>query len=189
MKIGILALQGAFLEHEKVLKAMDCNTVQVRKQEQLEDIAGLIIPGGESTTIGKLLIEFGLQERLISLVKAGMPLFGTCAGLIVMAKDIENSSQSRLGLMDITAKRNAFGRQVDSFEADLFIDEIGQEPFKAVFIRAPFIAQAGPEVQILSSIDGKAVLARQNNLLASAFHPELTNDFRIHQYFINMIKN
>lgn len=188
MKIGVLALQGAFIEHQKALINCSCDTIQVRKKEHIEEIDGLIIPGGESTTIGKLLVDFQLQEIIIDKAEMGLPIFGTCAGLIVLAKEIEGSQQPRLGLMDITAKRNAFGRQVDSFEADINIEEIGQQPFKAVFIRAPYIKCVGPEVSIISTFRDKIVCARQGNVLVSAFHPELTNDLRLHQYFLKMVE-
>lgn len=189
MRIGVLALQGAFIEHEKALQECNCEAIQIRKRDQLDKIDGLIIPGGESTTIGKLLVDFGLQEPLIKLANEGLPIFGTCAGLIVLAKDIVGSSQPKLGLMDISAKRNAFGRQVDSFEADLEIKELGQEPFKAVFIRAPYIERVGSDVQIMATFREKIVLAKEKNYLAAAFHPELTNDLRIHQFFIDIVRN
>jgi 5'-phosphate synthase pdxT subunit len=188
MRVGVLALQGAFIEHEKMLKDMGCDTVQVRKAEHLTDIQGLIIPGGESTTIGKLMIEFGLTEGILELANKGMPVFGTCAGLILMAKEIENSSQPRLGLMNTVVKRNAFGRQVDSFEAELDIKGLDEKPFKAVFIRAPYIKAVKNGVQVLASIEDKVVLAREKNFLAAAFHPELTDDSRIHGYFLDMVK-
>lgn len=186
MRIGVLALQGAFIEHERILSKIGCETVQIRKSEQLETIDGLIIPGGESTTIGKLMTEFKLLEPIKERAVQGMPIFGTCAGLIVLAKDIFGSEQPRLGLMNIVAHRNAFGRQVDSFEADLEIKG-WTEPFHAVFIRAPYIKEAGDGVEVLATVQDKIVFARQNNLLAAAFHPELTEDTRIHQYFIDMI--
>jgi len=188
MRVGVLAMQGAFIEHEKTLQSCGCDVIQVRKKEQLKNLNGLIIPGGESTTIGKLLFEFDLHEDIKKLAADGMPVFGTCAGLIVMAKEIEASNQTRLGLMDITAKRNAFGRQVDSFEAELQIEDIGGEPFKAVFIRAPYISKTGSDIKILSTHQNKIVFARQRNLLVSAFHPELTDDLRIHQYFLQMVE-
>ena len=188
MRVGVLALQGAFIEHQKSLAECGCEPVQIRKKEELASIHGLVIPGGESTTIGKLLVDFELMDPVIKMARAGKPIFGTCAGLIVMSKEIENSAQHRLGLMDITVRRNAFGRQVDSFETELSIPEIGPEPFKAVFIRAPYIYKTGSDVQVLATYEGKTVFARQGNLLVSSFHPELTPDIRIHQYFISLIK-
>ena len=188
MLIGVLALQGAFREHQKMLADCGVESVQVRKPEQLFDIDGLIIPGGESTTIGKLLTQFSLFEPLINRAKNGMPVFGTCAGLIMLAKDIKNSDQPRLGLMDVVAERNAYGRQVDSFEAELSIECLGSEPIRAVFIRAPYIEQAGEGVEVLAVHGEKIVLARQGNYLVAAFHPELTEDTRLHQYFIDIVR-
>ncbi|MFZ3171158.1 MAG: pyridoxal 5'-phosphate synthase glutaminase subunit PdxT [Carboxydocellales bacterium] len=186
MKVGVLAMQGAFREHGQVLQSCGCEPVEVRKAEHLEGLAGLIIPGGESTAIGKLLVDFGLLSVIQNFGKKGFPIFGTCAGLILLAKDIVDSKQPRLGLMDITAKRNAYGRQVDSFEIDLPVPEIGETPIRAVFIRAPYIERVGPDIQVLAAYQDKVILARQGNLLAAAFHPELTGDFRLHQYFIGM---
>ncbi|MCL5056417.1 MAG: pyridoxal 5'-phosphate synthase glutaminase subunit PdxT [Actinobacteria bacterium] len=186
MLIGVLALQGAFREHEKMLRACgeDMETRQVRLPGQLEGIDGLVIPGGESTTMGKLMIEFGLLEPIRELGDRGVPIFGTCAGLIMLAKDIAGSEQPRLGLMDISVERNAFGRQVESFEDDLDIPAIGEEPFRAVFIRAPYILSVESSVQVLARFGEKIVFARQGRLLAAAFHPELTGDARVHRYFL-----
>lgn len=184
MKIGVLALQGAFIEHEKMLRSLGADTVQVRLPGQLEGLDGLIIPGGESTTMGKLMHSFELFEPIKNKALNGMPVFGTCAGLIMLAKDINGSSQPRLGLMDIKVERNAFGRQVESFETELKIDALGEVPFTAVFIRAPYIMDVGENVQVLSEYDGKIVAARQGNMLAVAFHPELTEDRRLHKYFL-----
>lgn len=189
MRIGVLALQGAFIEHEKVLKELGCETVQVRKKQQLEEIDGLIIPGGESTTIGKLMEEFDLAEGIKKRANDGMPVFGTCAGLILLAADIFESEQPRLGLMNIVAHRNAFGRQVDSFETDLDVKGLAEEPLKAVFIRAPYIKEAGKEVDVLAAHDDKIVLARQGNIMAAAFHPELTDDNRIHRMFMDLVES
>ena len=188
MRIGILALQGAFREHEKVLHQLECESLQIRKKEQLEEIDGLIIPGGESTTIGKLMNDFDLTGRIKELAENGLPVFGTCAGLIIMAKEIVDSSQVRLGLMNITARRNAFGRQVDSFETDIEIEGLGQETFRAVFIRAPYIEEAGKGVEVLAKVNKKIVFAREKNFMAAAFHPELTEDTRVHNLFINFCK-
>lgn len=187
MRVGVLALQGAFIEHEKVLRDLGCETVQVKKKEQLDEIDGLIIPGGESTTIGKLMKEFDLTEKITERAREGMPVFGTCAGLILLATDIVESDQPRLGLMNMVAHRNAFGRQVDSFETDLEVRGMESGPVKAVFIRAPYIKEVGEGVEVLASVEDKIVLARQNNILAAAFHPELTDDNRIHQLFIEQI--
>lgn len=186
--VGVLALQGAFIEHQKSLAACGVESIQIRKPEQLDEISGLIIPGGESTTMGKLMHQFFLFEPILNLAHKGVPIFGTCAGMIMLAKDIEGSTQPRLALMDIAVERNAFGRQVESFETDLNIPELGEEPLKAVFIRAPYIKSAAENVQVMAKVQDKIVLARQGNLLAAAFHPELTNDIRLHQYFLQMIK-
>lgn len=189
MKIGVLALQGAFREHRQALERCGVEVIEVRKPDDVDLIDGLIIPGGESTTIGKLLVEWGLADKIVKRAQDGMPIYGTCAGLIVIAKEIaEFEQQARLPLMDIVARRNAYGRQVDSFEHEFKITELGDEPFRAVFIRAPYIEKCGPSVQVLAEHEGKAVLARQNNLLASSFHPELTCDDRIHRYFLQMVK-
>jgi len=188
MRVGVLALQGAFIEHEKVLKNLGCKTVQVKKREHLDSVNGLIIPGGESTTIGKLMNEFALTDRILELAGNGMPVFGTCAGLILMAKEIVDSDQPRLGLMDIVAHRNAFGRQVDSFEADIRVGDLGDRPFRAVFIRAPYIREVKNGVEIMAVVDDRIVMARQKNFMAAAFHPELTDDTRIHRLFLDQIE-
>lgn len=188
MEVGVLALQGAFREHRKVLRDCGMASREIRKPEQLEGISGLIIPGGESTTIGKLMVEFDLMEPIKEMGKAGLPLFGTCAGLVLMAKDIKDSNQPRLGLMDIEVVRNGFGRQVESFEADLDISALGLTPFRAVFIRAPYITKVCPNIGILASFDKKIVFARQGNFLACSFHPELTDDTRVHRYFLDIVR-
>lgn len=185
MKVGVLALQGAFREHQKILADCGVESTQIRKPEQLKGISALIIPGGESTTMGKLLNQFQLFECLVKLGKESLPIFGTCAGLIMLAKDIAGSEQPRLGLMDISVERNAFGRQVESFEADLDISVVGQDPFRAVFIRAPYILSVGNDVEVLARFGEKIVLARQGRFLAAAFHPELTGDLRVHRYFLD----
>lgn len=190
---GILALQGAFREHGKILNMLGAPTREIRQLKDLDGIDSLVIPGGESTTIGKLLNDLGIMEPLLAKIDEGMPVYGTCAGLILLARDIENSDQPRLGKMDISVRRNAFGRQVDSFEADLPIPAIGEGAFPAVFIRAPIILGYGPDVEVLADIeqDGekRAVAVRQGKLLATSFHPELTHDARIHKYFLDMISN
>jgi len=187
MKIGVIAMQGAFREHEQTLARLGVETLRIRRPEQLSLVDGVIIPGGESTTIGKLLGDFNLMEPLREKILKGLPVFGTCAGMILLAKEIENSNQPRIGTMDIKVARNAFGRQVDSFEIDLVIPEVGQEPVRAVFIRAPYILEVNPNVQILAKVEDKIVMARQENMLVSAFHPELTDDLRIHRYFIEKV--
>ncbi|SDF83869.1 pyridoxal 5'-phosphate synthase glutaminase subunit PdxT [Sporolituus thermophilus] len=188
MKVGVLALQGAFREHRWMLERCGVEAVEIRKPQELDDVAGLIIPGGESTTIGKLMIEWGLMDKIKERSANGLAIYGTCAGMILLAKEIVGSDQPRLGLMDTVVRRNAFGRQRESFEADLNVPEFGAEPVRAVFIRAPYIESAGSAVQVLATVNDKIVIARQGKFLATAFHPELTDDDRIHQYFIKMIQ-
>jgi 5'-phosphate synthase pdxT subunit len=188
MKIGVLALQGAFIEHINILCSLSVDAVEVRKPEQLRDLDGLIIPGGESTTFGKLAVEYGLIEPLRAFCNSGKPVWGTCAGMIFLAKDV-GRKQPVLGVMDVQVQRNAFGRQVDSFEVDLDIPALGKEPFHAIFIRAPLIESVGKGVEVLAKLDdGTVVAARQGNLLATSFHPELTNDTRFHRYFLERVK-
>ncbi|HEX3050973.1 MAG TPA: pyridoxal 5'-phosphate synthase glutaminase subunit PdxT [Aggregatilineaceae bacterium] len=186
--VGVLALQGAFIEHEKTLNNLGVNAVEVRLPEQLNNLDALIIPGGESTTIGKLAVEYGLLEplRAFALEK---PVWGTCAGLIFLAKDI-GRAQPLVGVMDIQVNRNAFGRQVDSFETDLQVKELGEVPFHAVFIRAPVVTAVNKErgVTVLASLEeGAMVAVRQGKWLGTAFHPELTPDDRFHRYFLETV--
>ncbi|MEW6770620.1 MAG: pyridoxal 5'-phosphate synthase glutaminase subunit PdxT [Bacillota bacterium] len=187
MQAGVLALQGAFREHLQALGRLGVRGFPVRKPVELAACDVLIIPGGESTTIGRLLVEFGLMDPLLERAQQGMPLFGTCAGMVLLAREIEDSAQPRLGVMDIAVRRNAFGRQVDSFEADLCVPVLGEGPFRGVFIRAPYVTRVGPEVEVLCRLEGKAVLARQGKNLAAAFHPELTGDLRLHRYFLTVV--
>lgn len=191
MKIGVLALQGAFREHIEMLRGMGVEAVEVRLPEQLPDLDGLIIPGGESTTIGKIAVQYGLIEPIREMAAQGKPVWGTCAGMIVLAKDV-GMRQPLVGVMDVRVKRNAFGRQVDSFETDLDIPEINNgdvSPFHAIFIRAPLMESVGDNVQVLAKLeDGTIVAARENNLLATSFHPELTHDARLHRYFLRMTR-
>ncbi len=185
MKIGVLALQGAFIEHEHLLCDLGAEVVQVRLAAQLDSLDGLIIPGGESTTIGKLATTFDMIEPLRSFAQT-KPTWGTCAGMIFLAKDIGIDRQPILGVMDIEVNRNAFGRQIDSFQTDLKIPVLGEAPFPAVFIRAPLVAHAGAGVDILATLeDGRIVAVQQGHLLATAFHPELTGDNRFHRYFLS----
>lgn len=189
MRIGVLALQGAFIEHKQVLAQVGVEPVEVRLPEHLEGLNGLIIPGGESTTIGQVAERWGLLEPIRQFARSGRPLWGTCAGMILMAKEVIDGvpGQPLLGLMDIAVRRNAFGRQVDSFEADLEIPALGAEPFHAVFIRAPTIERVGKGVEVLARLeDGRAVAVRQGSMLATAFHPELTRDERFHRYFAHL---
>jgi pyridoxal 5'-phosphate synthase pdxT subunit len=190
VKIGVLALQGAFIEHEKALQSLGVESVEVRLPEHLQGLDGLIIPGGESTTIGKLATEYGLVEPLRQFAKE-KPTWGTCAGLIFLAKDIGLERQPILGLMDIVVDRNAFGRQVDSFETELDFKGLAEDrPFHAIFIRAPLVRKVGDGVKILAQLnDGGIVAVQEGNWLGTAFHPELTNDHRVHQYFCDMVSN
>lgn len=187
MKVGVLALQGAFREHAAAFGSLGCECLEVRTPGDVEAIDALIIPGGESTTIGKLLGDYHLMEPLLARLQSGMPAYGTCAGAIVLAREIADSDQPRLGLMDIVVRRNAYGRQVDSFETALEIPCLGSELFPAVFIRAPLIESVGPTVDVLASYKGGVVLARQGHLLVGTFHPELTEDLRLHSYFLSFL--
>ena len=183
--IGVLALQGDFREHREVLERLEVSVPEVRLPRDLAGLDGLILPGGESTTIVRLLGTSGLLEPLRSLARDGFPIWGTCAGMILLAKRLDASGIPALEAMDIAVRRNAFGRQVDSFEADLSMPILGALPFHAVFIRAPIIEQVGPGVEVLARLaDGTPVAARQGRLLATAFHPELTSDLRLHQFFL-----
>jgi 5'-phosphate synthase pdxT subunit len=189
-RAGVLGLQGDFAEHLSTLDRLGVESVDVRRPEQLDDIDALIIPGGESTTIGKLAQEYGIIEKLRDRVAEGMPVWGTCAGAIFIAKDVPGHPHPLASLMDMTVERNAFGRQVDSFEADLDVKPLGAEPFHAVFIRAPRISRVGPGVDVLATLrDGTVVAARQGRLLATSFHPELTQDERFHRYFLSLGKS
>ncbi|TCO76957.1 pyridoxal 5'-phosphate synthase glutaminase subunit PdxT [Marinisporobacter balticus] len=185
-KIGVLALQGAFIEHIKMIKLLGHEAIPIRKAEQLGNLDGIILPGGESTAIGKLMREFDLKDRMIELIKNGIPVWGTCAGLILLAEKIKNDPIVHLGTMNITAVRNSYGRQLGSFVCNGKIKGIEGE-FPMVFIRAPHIERVGQGVSILAEIDDQIVAAQQDNMLVTSFHPELTEDLRMHQYFINMI--
>ena len=187
--IGVLALQGDFAEHTAMLDAIGVASAEVRLPSQLSSIDGLIIPGGESTTITRLLDIYELREPIRRLGLEGLPIWGTCAGAIVLARQATDLDRPNLALMDIEVRRNAFGRQVDSFEADLDVAEIGGPPFHAVFIRAPLIDHAEPGVEVLARLpDGRIVAARQGHLLATSFHPELTADARLHRLFARMAR-
>jgi 5'-phosphate synthase pdxT subunit len=175
----VLAIQGGFEAHVQALDALGCEAAQVRRPEELESLDALVLPGGESTTISKGLDAYGLVDSLRRFARSGRPLLGTCAGLIVL-------DRNHLGLIDLEARRNAFGRQIHSFEADLAVRGLGDEPLRAVFIRAPWIERWGERVEILAEIDGHPVVAREQNLLVAAFHPELTDDLRLHALFLSM---
>ena len=171
-----------------MVRKLGAEAVAVRLPHQLGGLDGLIIPGGESTTMLKLMDSFGLTQPLRELAKTGFPMLGTCAGMVCLGKKVDSDAMEPLAVMDVVIKRNAFGRQIDSFEADLAIPVLGDKPFPAVFIRAPFIGEEGPQVEILARLSsGVAIAARQDNLVVSAFHPELTNDLRFHRYFLKLV--
>ena len=181
MRIGVLAVQGAFIEHIAILHRLGVDTLPVRLPDELIGLDGLVIPGGESTSISKLMLIYNLTSEIKNLAKNGLPILGTCAGMILLAKNVSDSDVEPLGLMDLTIRRNAFGRQKDSFEAELSIPVLGEKPFLGIFIRAPIVMQAN------SKVDGTSVATRQGKLLATAFHPELTEDPRFHQYFLDIV--
>jgi 5'-phosphate synthase pdxT subunit len=188
MRIGVLALQGDVVEHVSALEESGVEALEVKSQGDLDGIDGLIIPGGESTTVMKLLDRFGLAEPVVARTRDGMPLWGTCMGMIVVARDVTGTQQPTLGLMDISVRRNAFGRQNESAEVPLAIPELGGKDFPAVYIRAPWVERAGPSVQTLAQRAGHPVMVRQGNILATAFHPELSGDGRVHEYFMRMVR-
>jgi 5'-phosphate synthase pdxT subunit len=188
MKVGVLALQGTFIEHIGILRQLGVEAPPIRLPHELDTLDGLIIPGGESTTMLRLMESFGLIQPIREMARDGLAIWGTCAGMVLLAKSISNYEMETLGLMDMKIRRNAFGSQIDSFEVDLEIPLVGKEPFHAVFIRAPIVKEAEPGVKILSRLpDGTIVAARQNRLLACAFHPEFTDDLRFHSYFLNIV--
>lgn len=187
MKIGVLALQGAFEEHIRMLRRLDTEAVELRQKKDLDqDLDGIIIPGGESTVISKLLDDLDMREPLLSKIHQGLAVFGTCAGLILMSSDCGDPKATPLGLMNYTAKRNAYGRQLGSFSTTDSFEGIGQIPM--VFIRAPYIEKVSGDVQVLASVNNRIVAARQGRFLAAAFHPELTEDTSVHKYFLDMIR-
>ncbi len=189
--IGVLALQGDFREHLAALARLGVEGREIRLPSELAGISGLIIPGGESTTIGRLIERFGLREPIVEFARSGRPIWGTCAGMIVLAREVDPETRARtqhlLGLLDIVVRRNAFGPQIESFETDLEIPATGSEPVRAVFIRAPVVAEMGPAVEPLARLpDGTVVAVRQGNLIGTAFHPELTGDDRFHAWFCRL---
>lgn len=187
MRIGVLALQGAFREHLDLLGRLGVNAIAVRLPEHLDGLSGLVLPGGESTTMRKLIERWGLRDPILDLARAGAPIFGTCAGMILLAKEISDGDHDVLPLLDITVKRNAFGRQLESFEANVEVPVLGTSPVRGVFIRAPVIERVGREVDVLAALDdGRVVAVRQGNVLATAFHPELASESRFHRLFATM---
>lgn len=188
MKIGILALQGAFLEHKNILDYLKIDNCLVKTKEQLEDIDGIILPGGESTAMGKLLRDFNILEPLKEKIKNGLPVFGTCSGMILLAEKLSNTETVHLGVMGIEVKRNAYGRQLGSFEIEEDFKGINKK-VKMVFIRAPYVENIKEGVEILATVNGNITAVREKNMLAVSFHPELTNDTSVHEYFLDIIKN
>lgn len=186
MKIGILGFQGAVIEHQRHIEKIGHEAIIVRYPEQLAELDGMILPGGESTTIGKLLNRTGMMEPLRERIREGLPVWGTCAGMILLAKDLENDPVRHLAVMDITVKRNAYGTQIDSFDVNVEIPEVSTGEIPLVFIRAPYITSVGEGVKVISRIDGHIVAARENNMLVTSFHPELTDCSAFHRYFAEM---
>ena len=186
--VGVLALQGDVIEHLGALERAGAHAVAVKTPAQLASVDGLVIPGGESTTVMKLLARFAMIEPIKGRVRAGMPLWGTCMGMIVAAREVVGLDQPSLDLIDISVRRNAFGRQNESAEIDLPIAALGAEPFPAIFIRAPWIERIGPQVELLAQRDGHGVMVRERNVLGTSFHPELTSDDRVHAYFLRMVR-
>ena len=185
-RVGVLALQGDVREHVRLLESLGVKAVPVKKPHELDDLDALVVPGGESTTIGKMAVRFGVLEPLRIAIGSGLPVYGTCAGLILLSSAISDGDQPLIGALDVVVKRNAFGRQNESFEAQINVDGL-ESPFHAVFIRAPWIEKAGSEVDVLSSIEDHPVMVRQDKILATSFHPELTGDGRIHQMLLELI--
>jgi 5'-phosphate synthase pdxT subunit len=186
--IGVLALQGDVIEHLAALEKAGARAISVKTAADLQRVDGLVIPGGESTTVMKLLDRFGLARPIVDRVHAGMPLWGTCMGMIVAAHDVAGMQQPTLDLIDVTVRRNAFGRQNESAEIDLPIRVLGAKPFPAIFIRAPWIERIGPSVELLAERDGHGVMVRQGRVLCTSFHPELTHDARVHAYFLEIVR-
>lgn len=187
-QIGVLALQGDVVEHFAALQRAGAAAIAVKSPSDLAQVDALVIPGGESTTVMKLLERARLDRPIVERVRAGMPLWGTCMGMIVAARDVADLQQPTLGLIDITVRRNAFGRQNESAELDLSIRALGSDPFPAIFIRAPWIERYGSTVELLGERDGRGVMVRERNVLATSFHPELTDDPRVHRYFLAMVQ-
>lgn len=182
--IGVLALQGAFREHMDAVKSLGHEAKAVRTLAELDGVDGLILPGGESTAMGKLLDDFQMKDPLATRIQEGLPVWGTCAGMILLAKSLDGDSTTHLGVMDITVRRNAYGSQLDSFTVHEVIDDVSEKPIPLVFIRAPFIVDAGDQVELLHEVNGDIVAARQSNMLVTSFHPELTEDTSFLNYFI-----
>lgn len=187
-KIGVLAIQGAFIEHIKVIKSLGHEAVEIRNAQQMNNLDGMILPGGESTAIGKLLNDFNMKQILVDQIKSGLPVWGTCAGMILLANELDGQEDAHLKVMNIKVRRNAYGSQLDSFTTTGVIEKMSKKEIPMVFIRAPYIVSIGEEVDVLYKIDENIVAARQGNMLATSFHPELTDDKTFHEYFINMVE-
>ena len=186
-RVGVLAYQGDVREHLAALEAAGAEAVEVRTLAELDTVDGLVVPGGESTVIGKLADRYGLLEPLRERATAGLPVLGTCAGMIFLAREVEGPPQDLLGVLDVRVRRNAFGRQVASFEAEVDVKGVDGGPVAGAFIRAPWVADAGPEVEVLAEVEGKVVAVRQGNLLATAFHPELSGEVRLHRWLVDLV--
>lgn len=188
MKIGVLSLQGGVIEHINHIKALGADAIEVKSPTQLNDLDGIILPGGESTTMGKLLRERDMLNPLKNKISKGLPVWGTCAGMILLAKEIDNDNRRHLEVMDIKVKRNAYGCQIDSFRVNELIEKISDKPIPLVFIRAPYIVATGDNVEVIHKIEGNVVAARQGNILATSFHPELSEDLTFHNFFLKICK-
>jgi len=189
IRIGVLALQGSFSEHIEALHKLGVETIEVRLAAELETVDGLIMPGGESTTVLKLLDEYGIRDPLLERIAAGLPILGTCAGTVCLARDISSHDMSPLAVLDITVERNGFGRQVESFEEDLVIDGLSGDVFRGVFIRAPLIERCAGKATVLARLnDGTIAACREGNLIATSFHPEFVSDLRLHEYFVDCVR-
>lgn len=189
LNVGVLAMQGSVVEHMKSLSKIDgVNAIAVKTRDDLEKISGLIIPGGESTTIGKLICDFGIKEPIIKKSVEGMPIWGTCAGMILMAKEIVNEDSAHLGIMDVRVRRNAYGSQLDSFDIKTCIPRVSESEIELVFIRAPWVESVSGSAEVLATVENRIIAVQQNNLLATSFHPELTDNLDFHKYFIKMIQ-
>jgi pyridoxal 5'-phosphate synthase pdxT subunit len=186
-RVGVLAFQGDVREHLAALAAVGADPVEVRTMADLDSVEGLVVPGGESTVIGKLAARYGLLGPLRARVADGLPVLGTCAGMIFLAREVEGPPQDLLGVLDVRVRRNAFGRQVASFEAEVDVKGVDGGPVSGAYIRAPWVAEAAPEVEVLAEVDGKVVAVRQGNLLATAFHPELTGEVRLHRWLVDLV--
>lgn len=186
-KVGVLALQGAFREHIDIMRSLGHEAIEIRKADQLDQLDGLILPGGESTAMGKLLVDFQIKETLVKKIKTGLPVWGTCAGMILLASELDGDEEAHLKAMDIKVRRNAYGRQLDSFVAKEVVTGVSEDEIPMVFIRAPYIVSMNEDVQLIHKVDDNIVAVRQDNMLATSFHPELTDNTKFHEYFLGMM--